>query len=90
MIRETSRLAYDELKLSGKELTHKQHILKVLKDKNMPMSRRELSAITGIEISGIAGRVNSLIKENKVVEHDTRRKCFISNKTITPVKALRF
>ena len=50
MIRETSRLAYDELKLSGKELTHKQHILKVLKDKNMPMSRRELSAILELKL----------------------------------------
>ena len=89
MIRETSRLSYNELKLSGKELSHKEHILKVLKDKNMPMSRRELSAITGIEVSGVAGRVNSLIKENKIVEADSR-KCLISKKTIKPVKALTF
>ena len=88
MIRETSRLSYNELKTSGKELSHKEHILKVLKDKNMPMSRRELSAITGIEVSGVAGRVNSLIKENKIVEADSR-KCLISKKTIKPVKALR-
>ncbi len=88
-MRTTSIMAYDELKTSGKELSHKEHILKVLKDKNMPMSRRELSAITGIEISGVAGRVNSLIKENKVVEADSR-KCLISKKTIKPVKALRF
>ena len=89
MVRPTSIMAYDELKISGKELTHKEHILRVLKDKNMPMSRRELSAITGIEISGVAGRVNALIRENKIVETD-RRKCLISKKKITPVKALRF
>ena len=89
MVRTTSLMAYDELKISGTELSHKEHILKVLKDKNMPMSRRELSAITGIEVSGVAGRVNSLIKENKVVEADSR-KCLISKKTIKPVKALRF
>tara|TARA_Y100001963_G_scaffold156024_1_gene248563 strand:- start:1177 stop:1446 length:270 start_codon:yes stop_codon:yes gene_type:complete len=89
MVRPTSIMAYDELKISGKELTHKEHILRVLKDKNMPMSRRELSAITGIEISGVAGRVNALIRENKIVETD-RRKCLISKKKITPVKALTF
>ena len=47
-----------------------------------------LQGIGGI-VSGIAGRVNSLIKENKIVEADSR-KCLISNKTIKPVKALRF
>ncbi len=88
-MRTTSIMAYNELKISGKELSHKEHILKVLKDKNMPMSRRELSAITGIEVSGVAGRVNSLIKENKIVETDSR-KCLISKKTIKPVKALTF
>ena len=88
-MRNTSLIAYNELKISGKEHTHKEHILRVLKDKNTPMSRRELSAITGIEVSGIAGRVNSLIKENKVVETEAR-KCLISNKTIKPVRVLRF
>ena len=89
MVRNTSTLAYNDLKITGKEQTHKEHILRVLKDKNEPMSRRELSAITGIEVSGIAGRVNSLIKENKVVETEAR-KCLISNKTINPVRVLRF
>ena len=89
-MRNTSRLAYNHLKISGKEQTHKEHILRVLKDKIEPMSRRELSAVTGIEVSGVAGRVNSIIKENKVVETTDTRKCLISNKTIKPVRALRF
>jgi len=41
------------------------------------------------EINAVSGRVNDLKKSNQVVEARTR-KCSITRKTITPVRALRF
>ena len=40
-------------------------------------------------INSCSGRVNDLKKSNQVVEARTR-KCTITRKTITPVRALRF
>ena len=89
MVRTTSIIAYNELKGSGKELTQKQRILQLINEENRPLSRKEISAITGLEINAISGRVNTLLKEGKIKEVD-KRKCKISNKTITPVAALIF
>ena len=89
MVRETSLVAYNQLKIEGKELTQKQRILKLINEENKPMSRKEISAVTGYEINAITGRVNTLLKEGKIKEVDKRR-CQITNKTITPVAALRF
>jgi hypothetical protein len=47
MIRETSLVAYNQLKIEGKELTQKQRILKLINEENKPMSRKEISAVTG-------------------------------------------
>ena len=89
MVRDTSIIAYQQLKSEGKELTQKQRILQLINDENRPLSRKEISAITGLEINAISGRVNTLLKEGKIKEVD-KKKCPISNKTITPVTALRF
>ena len=88
-IRTTSRVAYEDLKMSGKRLTQKERIVRVLKEKETPMSRKEISVMTGIEINAVSGRVNDLIKDGKLKEASSR-KCFISRKTIKPVFALPF
>ena len=89
MIRETSRVAYEDLKMSGKRLTQKERIVRLLKKKETPMSRKEISVMTGMEINAVSGRVNDLLKEGKLKEAKSR-KCFISRKTIKPVFALPF
>ena len=61
--------------------------MEILKEKQMSMSLREISAITGFEINAVSGRVNTLKKEGRVLE-GTRRKCFVTNRLITPVIAL--
>ena len=86
-MRTTSKIAYAQLKDSGGKQTQEQRIVEILKEKQMSMSLREISAITGFEINAVSGRVNTLKKEGRVLE-GTRRKCFVTNRLITPVIAL--
>ena len=89
MVRTTSIIAYNDLKLSGKQPTQKQIILNTLRENKKPMSLQEICDRTNFQINAVSGRVNDLKKSNQVVEASTR-KCSITHKTITPVRALRF
>ena len=89
MVRTTSIIAYNDLKLSGKQPTQKQIILNTLRENKKPMSLQEICDRTNFQINAVSGRVNDLKKANQVVEAKTR-KCTITRKTITPVRALRF
>tara|TARA_R100000655_G_scaffold98925_1_gene142498 strand:- start:221 stop:490 length:270 start_codon:yes stop_codon:yes gene_type:complete len=89
MVRTTSIIAYNDLKSSGKQPTQKQIILNTLRDNKTPMSLQEICDRTNFQINAVSGRVNDLKKANQVVEAPTR-KCSITRKTITPVRALRF
>ena len=82
-MRTTSMIAYKEHNESGKLDQQKQHIKKLLLTE-YPLSRREISKATNIEISSVSGRVNEMIKMG-VVEETTKRKCMFSKKLITPV-----
>ena len=86
-MRETSKIAYAQLKDIGGKQTQEERIVEILRDKGMSMSLREISTLTGYEINAVSGRVNTLKKEGRVLE-GTRRKCFITNRLITPVIAL--
>ena len=85
----TSIIAYNDLKSSGKQPTQKQIILNALRKNKKPMSLQEICDRTNFQINAVSGRVNDLKKSNQVVEARTR-KCTITRKTITPVRALRF
>tara|TARA_Y100001970_G_C14064174_1_gene765792 strand:+ start:445 stop:714 length:270 start_codon:yes stop_codon:yes gene_type:complete len=89
MIRETSIIAYNELKTKGKQPKQKDIILNVLKENVRPLSLQEICNKTGMAINSVSGRVNDLKKANQVVEAP-KRKCSVTCKTITPVRALRF
>ena len=89
MVRTTSIIAYNDLKSSGKQPTQKQIILDALRKNKKPMSLQEICNRTNFQINAVSGRVNDLKKANQVVEAPTR-KCTITRKTITPVRALRF
>ena len=88
-MRTTSIMAYDELKTSGKQPKQKDIILNVLKGCDKALSLQEICNKTGMAINAVSGRVNDLKKANQVVEA-AKRKCSVTCKTITPVKALRF
>ena len=67
----------------------KDIILNVLKEYAQPLSLQEICNKTGMAINSVSGRVNDLKKANQVVE-SPKRKCSVTSKTITPVRALRF
>ena len=89
MVRTASRLAYNQLKISGKQPKQKDIILNVLKETDQSLSLQEICNKTGMAINSVSGRVNDLKKANQVVE-SPKRKCSVTCKTITPVRALRF
>ena len=84
MNRHTSRIAYKKLIESGKQDQQKQHIIKLLLTE-APLSRREISKATNIEIGSISGRVNELMNIG-ILEETTMRRCMFSKKLIKPVK----
>ena len=89
MVRTTSIMAYDEIKGNGKQPKQKEIILDVLKQNISPMSLQEICNATNFQVNVVSGRVNDLKKANQVVEA-AKRKCSVTFRTITPVKALRF
>tara|TARA_R100001443_G_scaffold2273_1_gene7667 strand:- start:275 stop:544 length:270 start_codon:yes stop_codon:yes gene_type:complete len=89
MVRNTSIIAYNELKANGKQPTQKQIILNTLKKNIRPMSLQEICDVTNMQINAVSGRVNDLKKAN-MIEEAPSRKCSITRKTIKPVRALTF
>ena len=89
MVRTTSIIAVNHLKATKKHKTQKEIILDTLRENKKPMSLQEICDKTNFQINAVSGRVNDLKKSNQVVEARTR-KCSITRKTITPVRALRF
>ena len=73
MVRTTSIIAYNDLKLSGKQPTQKQIILDALRNNKEPMSLQEICDRTNMQINSVSGRVNDLKKSNQVVEASTRK-----------------
>ena len=86
-MRTTSKISFAQLKDSGGKQTQEERIVEILREKGSSMSLREISAMTGFEINAVSGRVNTLKKEGRVLE-GTRRKCFLTNRLITPIMSL--
>ena len=84
MNRITSRIAYKQLIEEGKSHTQKSCIVRLLKHE-YPLSRREISKATNIELSSVSGRVKELI-ELDILEEVTMRKCMFSKKLVNPVR----
>ena len=85
MNRHTSRIAYKNIIECGKATNQKKQIIKTLLSDKEPMSRREISAETLIELGSVSGRVNELIKLG-ILEETTMRRCIFSKKLVKPVK----
>ena len=84
MNRHTSRIAYKNIIEEGKADSQQSYIIRLLKHE-APLSRREISKATNIEIGSVSGRVNELIKLG-IVEETTMRKCMFSKKLVKPVQ----
>jgi len=83
----TSIEAYNDINSDGTSATQKNIILDTLDTIAKPLSAREVSNITGIEINAVSGRINDLKKDGLLVEAE-KRKCSISHRLVTPVTSL--
>jgi DNA-binding MarR family transcriptional regulator len=84
-VRESSFIAYDQLKFSG-DLNHLQsQIVDLIKrHPSLDFSRKEISRATGLEINTVTGRVNELLESGVLVE-SRRRNCHVTGRSIRPV-----
>ena len=80
----TSIEAYKEHKETGKLGRQASAILERMSP-GMDYSRKELSRLTGFELSAICGRVNELLSVGLLEELESR-KCSITGKNIHPVR----
>jgi hypothetical protein len=82
----TSRIAYKDINESGVSKNQKDTIYDIVNNNNTGkgMSLKEISALSGIEINAVSGRVNDLKKDNRL-ETTAKRKCSITNRLINPV-----
>lgn len=82
----TSIENYREHKSSGKLGKQALALVKFLAlHTERDWSRAELAQATGMQLSSICGRVNELI-HSMHIEPAPQRKCFITNKTVNPVR----
>ena len=82
-VAETSIIAYKEHKAAGKVGSQAMSIFDAM-DFHKDYSRRELVAVTGLELSSVCGRVNEMLQVGMLKEV-SQRKCKITGKTIKPV-----
>ena len=70
MVKSTSRSSYYQHVIEGKAKTQREQILECLKD-SKPLTRLQISDITGIRLTSVCGRVNALIENGQVsVDHE--------------------
>jgi hypothetical protein len=86
VIAETSVIAYKEHKAAGKVGSQAMTIFDAM-GFSKDYSRRELVALTGLELSSICGRVNEMLQIGMLKEVN-HRKCKVTGKTVKPVVKL--
>lgn len=82
-VAETSIIAYKQHRATGKVGSQALSIFDAM-DFHKDYSRRELVAVTGLELSSVCGRVNEMLQAGMLKEVSSR-KCKITGKTIKPV-----
>ena len=82
-VTETSIQAYKEQQAEGKVGTQANSIYRIMQA-GKDYSRRELVAVTLIELSSVCGRVHELLQLG-LLKEGKKRKCKVTGKTIIPV-----
>jgi len=85
-VAETSIIAYKEHRATGKVGSQSMNIFDTMQFYS-DYSRRELVALTGLELSSICGRVNEMLQIGMLKEVSPR-KCKVTGKTVKPVVKL--
>ena len=85
-VAETSIIAYKEHRATGKVGSQAMNIFDTMQF-HSDYSRRELVALTGLELSSICGRVNEMLQIG-MLQEVRPRKCKVTGKTVKPVVKL--
>lgn len=76
-VRDTSIRAYHAMQDDGSLTRSEEAVLDALRrfvhQVGRPLTRRELSKLSGLDIAGVSGRINSLIAKGRVQEGRQRR-----------------
>ena len=80
MVKETSFIAYQEHKASGKALSQRLQIFEFIKA-NQPVTRKQIEISLGIGINAVCGRVNKLL-EMGMIEVAFKDHCPITGKYV--------
>ena len=92
MVRTTSKLAYKQINEDNTIKSQSEYIYRIIKDvceqdAYENLSLKEIKSLTNVDINAVSGRVNELKKEGRLIE-DSKRKCNITGRLITPVRTL--
>lgn len=80
MVKDTSLLAYQEHKASGRALSQRLQIFEFIKA-NQPVTRKQIELGLGIGINAVCGRVNKLL-EMGLIEVAFKNYCPITGKYV--------
>lgn len=80
-VRDTSLEAYKELIETGAAEKQREKVFLAIYNSQVPLTRQELSFVTGKPVNVICGRVNELIKEGAVIE-GKKRACTRSGRKV--------
>ena len=64
--RPTSRSSYYQHVIEGKAVSQRVQILDCLEANSLPLTRLQISDLTGIRLTSVCGRVNALIENGQV------------------------
>lgn len=65
-VKATSRSSYYTHVIEGKAQTQRARILDCLESNPLPMTRLQISDLTGIRLTSVCGRVNALVENGQV------------------------
>lgn len=86
-VAETSKVAYENLKQSGKDYSQINKIYHLLISRKVDMSRSEISQATGLTINAVCGRINEMLKPEKgLLEKGPVRICTITKSKVSTVR----
>jgi len=98
MVTETSKLTYKTITKDGTKSRQSDDIYNLIirqishvsnfNDYDNGISLREISKHCDFDLSAISARVNELKRQGKL-EEVPKRKCFVTQRTITPVRYVR-
>lgn len=87
MVRDSSWYAYDKLFKQGKRIPQWMKVILAVRMSKNGLTRAEIQSNTGLRLSSVCGRVNELIKERVLCDHETR-KCRETGEKVHVVKMI--